>query len=335
MVEVEEDVEEFHGRTLGQERCESQLCCRSRREQLQMTKGPTIELGDDVRQRLKRTKADIKYLVMGKFSRLLVPDNELGLAQLKCFCCFVGHGRTGSTLVGALLNAHPSIVMSNELNALRRLATGLGAEQLYRVIYLVSRRQARRGSMGGGGYSYEVPSQWQGKHRELTVIGDRKAGATAFEIVRNPELLATLEREVKLEKKFIHVIRNPFDTITTTFQKTRPKHGEDARAHLAREIRNYFARCSAVRMIETRLGAGSICHVFHERLVASPITQLRAICRFLGVDCTEYYLRDCASVVRASPNQSRWSLEWSGDLRQMVIQGAKDWPWLESYRDAL
>lgn len=269
--------------------------------------------------------------MLGRFSRLLVRDNELCLAHLKCFCCFIGHGRTGSTLVGALLNAHPNIVMSNEVNAMRRLAGGLRADQLFRVIFLVSKRQARRGSMGGGGYSYQVPNQWQGKHRELTVIGDRKAGATAFEIVRNPELLGILEREITLEKKFIHVIRNPFDTITTTFRKTRPKRGEDSRAHLRREIRNYFARCSAVRTIETRFGPDSICHVHHEQLVASPAAQLREICGFLGVECTENYLRDCASIVRASPNQSRRDLEWSDEFRQMVIEGSRDWPWLESY----
>jgi hypothetical protein len=299
-----------------------------------MVSAPTIELGDSFRQRLKRRRADIKYLVLGKFSRLLVPESRLSLAQLKCFCCFVGHGRTGGTLVGALLNAHPDIVLSNELNALRRLETGLRAEQLYRVIYLASQRQARHGSKGGGGYSYRVPNQWQGKQREVIVVGDRKAGATAYEIVKNPGLLGILEREVKLEKKFVHVIRNPFDTITTTFRRSRPKRGEDASAHLSREIRNYFARCAAIRDIEARFGPDSICHVFHERLVGDPITQLHTICRFLGVESTEDYLRDCASIVKTSPNQSRWSLQWSEDLRQMVVEGSRAWPWLESYTTA-
>ena len=144
-----------------------------------MNDSPAIVLAEPLSKRLQRGTADIRYLLLGKASRLfLIGHQQPCLDDLTTFCCFVGHGRSGGTLVGALLNAHPNIVMSNELNALRRLATGLSAQQLYRVIYLVSARQVRRGSMGGGGYSYAVDSQWQGKHKDLTVIGDRKAGAT-------------------------------------------------------------------------------------------------------------------------------------------------------------
>ncbi len=141
-------------------------------------------------------------MLLGKASRFfLTAEGGRSFDELQTFCCFVGHGRSGGTLVGALLNAHPNIVMSNELNALRRLGTGLTAQQLYRVIYLVSERQVRRGSMGGGGYSYAIDGQWQGKHRQLTVIGDRKAGATAYEIVLNPGLLDTFDRKVKLREE--------------------------------------------------------------------------------------------------------------------------------------
>ena len=202
-----------------------------------------IELSEPLTKRVQRLVQDLRFLLLGKVSRVFVRgERQLNLDELKTFCCFVGHGRSGGTLVGALLNAHPNIVMSNELNALRRLRTGLTAAQLYRVIYLVSARQVRRGSKGGGGYSYGVPGQWQGRHRELTIIGDRKAGATAYEIVCNPDTLVTLERKVGLDKKFVHVIRNPFDTITTTYLKTLAKAEESVGEHLSREIRNYFAR---------------------------------------------------------------------------------------------
>src|SRR5688572_21385517 len=214
-----------------------------------------IELSEPLGKRLQRLAADARYLLLGQVSRLLlVGETRPAFGQLKTFCCFVGHGRSGGTLVGALLNAHPNIVMSNELNALRRLRLGLSAQQLFRVIYLVSRRQVQRGSIGGGGYSYQVHGQWQGGHQRLTVIGDRKAGATAYEIAQNPGLLDLFARKVELQKKFVHVIRNPFDTIATTFNKTLPRRGEDGDAHLNREIRNYFARCSAVQIIEQTFG---------------------------------------------------------------------------------
>jgi hypothetical protein len=221
--------------------------------------------------------------------------------------------------------------MSNELNGLRRLRTGLTGQQLYRLIYLISRRQVRRGSKGGGGYSYAVPGQWQGAHKELMVIGDRKAGATAYEIVHDPSLLTTLDRKVTLEKRFIHVIRNPFDTIATTCRYTRRKPGENPYDHVSREIRNYFARCTAVRMIEQKFGAASVYHLHHERLIEDPKYQLSQLCKFLTIEAPPDYLRDCASIINNTAHHSRDSLAWTEEQKAEVRRGMKECHWLAEY----
>lgn len=294
----------------------------------------TIDTSETIARRLRTLHIDARYLLLGKFSRLfLAREAQQRFDGLESFCCFVGHGRSGSTLVGALLNAHPNIAMSNEINALRRLRTGLTVQQLFRVIYLVSRRQARRGSMGGGGYSYDVDYRWQGAIKELRVIGDRKAGATAYEILRYPQLLASLAQKVKLEKKFINVVRNPFDSIATTFHKTVRKSAEAADAHLVREIDNYFARWAAVRLVEETFGPQSVHHLMLEQLIADPLRQLRETCRFLGVEPLEEYLRSCADIVMKIPNESRWSLNWSDRHITMIRQRMKDYRWLGEYAD--
>jgi hypothetical protein len=297
-----------------------------------LNNGLNIELSETPRQRLKWRVADTRYLLLGKLNSLLLTREERhSFDELTTFCCFIGHGRSGSSLVGALLNAHPNIVMSNELNALRRLHSGLTAQQLYRVIYIVSQRQVRQGSKGGGGYSYEVPGQWQGKHEGLRVIGDRKAGATAYEIVRNPLLLATLDRKVKLDKKFIHVIRNPFDTIATTCRYTTAKPMEDREAHVSREIRNYFARCTAVRFVQEKVGPQSVYNIVFEQLIADPLRQLRGVCAFLGVEPRQEYLVNCASILLKSPHESRRGLNWSDHQLATVRQAMKDFPWFDEY----
>ncbi len=291
-----------------------------------------IELDATDWKRLKWRLIDVRYLLLGLVSHWLLSDQKgPDFAKLRTFCCFVGHGRSGGTLVGALLNAHPNVVMSNELHALRRLRTGMTAAQLYRLIYLKSQRQVQRGSIGGGGYSYAISGQWQGSHRELTVIGDRKAGATAHEIVSNPIALRILDRKVKLAKKFVHVIRNPFDTITTTYHKTLPKRGEDTNGHLSREIRNYFARCTAVHQIETTFGATALHHLHHELLLADPIAQLRLLCDFLTVEPFADYLQDCASILKSSPHQSRKLLQWTPHQVDTVMLGIRQCPWLTQY----
>jgi hypothetical protein len=296
---------------------------------------PTIELSESLAKRLQRVLLDTKYRVLALSSRWLVaPSIRRILSRASVFCCFVGHGRSGGTLVGALLNAHPNVVMSNELNALRRLRMGMTASQLFRLIYLVSRRQALRGSRGGGGYSYAVPNQWQGRHRELVVIGDRKAGATAYEILRHPETLDIVDRNVALEKKFVHVVRNPFDTITTTFQKTSPAIGQGAEEHLDREIRNYYARCVAISSIEERFGKSSIHYVHHERLIADTRDQLRALCEFLQIEPYPDYLDDCASILLASPHESRRTIAWPERQAAVIRRENKRFAWLADYGSA-
>jgi hypothetical protein len=291
-----------------------------------------IQLSEPLVKRLQRRAMDLRFVLIGLATGWYFFGQERpSFDELRTFCCFIGHGRSGSTLVGALLNAHPNVVMSNELNALRRLRTGLNARQTFNVIYLISRRQVQRGSVGGGGYSYSVPGQWQGKHKALTIIGDRKAGATSYEIFNDPALLDTLDRKVSLDKKFVHVIRNPFDTITTTFRKTNPLRGEDADGHLAREIDNYFARCSTIRSIEQRFGASAVHHMYLEQLIADPVGQLRDLCSFLNVEAPEEYLRDCAAIVTKDPHRTRESLEWSNRHVDMVKQGMQECHWLANY----
>lgn len=295
----------------------------------------SIELSEPPAKLLQRLTLDAKYLILSLASGWLIPPAvQRDLDHVSTFCCFVGHGRSGGSLVGALLNAHPSVVMSNELDALRRIRLGMPAARLFRLIYLVSRRQVLRGSRGGGGYTYAVPGQWQGRYRQLKVIGDRKAGATAYEIMQHPESLGILEQNVSLTKKFIHVVRNPFDTITTTFRKTSAAAGQSAEAHLDREIRNYYARCRAVRSIEEQFGAESVHFLRHESLVAEPHEQLRRLCEFLRIEPDPRYLDDCASIIRASPHESRRSLSWPEQQADEVRKQNKAFHWLADYETA-
>lgn len=297
-----------------------------------MPKPKVILLSLSFREQLKREWINFRHHLLGKVSAYLPRGSSDDLfANIDSFCCFVGHGRSGSTLVGALLNAHPSVVLSNEINALRLIKNGLTASQICRLIYLVSQRQVRRGSPGGGGYSYAVDGQWQGKYAQLRVIGDRKAGATAYEISRDNSILDTFDKTIPYLKKFIHVVRNPFDVIATTYHKTAPDRGHDNESHLSREIQNYFLRCSTVRSIESRYGQESLHIMYHEKLLEEPMVQLREVCEFLDIEPLPDYLKACGAIVKESPNQTRHSLRWSSENMEAVKVGICKFPWLKDY----
>lgn len=252
-------------------------------------------------------------------------------AHVSHFCLFVGHGRSGSSLVGALLNAHPSIVLSNELDALAYLDRKLTRLQLFNLIFYLSRRQARKGSRGGGGYTYAVPKQWQGKHDTIHVIGDRKAGATAIQIFRHPELIGKAEIALNTPLRFVHAVRNPFDVLTTTFLKGSRRPGESSTEYLAREIGLYFDRCTAVVRVMETAGEASLRIVFHEDLVSDVRRVLGNLCRFLGVEPDSRYLADCAEVVSPRARTTRKQIEWPRELIDLVESRIPAYSWLTGY----
>jgi len=251
--------------------------------------------------------------------------------DVRFFCLFIGHGRSGSTLVGALLNAHRSIVLANELNTLRCIRRRMPRERLFNHIRSTSISQARHGSAGGGGYRYAVPGQWQGKHDRISVIGDRKAGTTAIQLFREPELLKQLQTSVKVPLKFICVVRNPFDSITTTFKKTFRRPNEPAESHLSRQIDAYFDRWAAVTHVHEQLGDDHVAFVRHEDMVMDTASQLAALCRFLEIEADSEYLTACASIVKRKPSITRDTVEWAPDLVAAVRAGQAGIPWLDDY----
>lgn len=266
---------------------------------------------------------------LGRLSVLFPKKNRY--KDLKNFCLFIGHGRSGSTLVGSLLNAHPNIAISNELDALSYLERGFNQFQLFWIISFISKRIARRGSLGGGGYSYHVPGQYQGLHDTIEVIGDRKAGATAMKLYDNPGILNILRKKINLRVKIIFVMRNPFDTITTTFKKvTRPSNVTEY-DFLKSIIINYFKRYFATEIVRAKINKNDFLHVYHEETLKDAKNSLIKLCKFLGVKADPDYLEACSKIIKIQPHKTRMSINWPPELINFVEKNISRYPMLSSY----
>jgi hypothetical protein len=251
--------------------------------------------------------------------------------DVRAFVLFVGHGRSGSTLVGSLLNAHPNVVLTNELDALDYVDRGLSREQLLNLIHRIDKRLVRKGSTGGGGYTYAVPNQWQGRHREILVMGDRKAGATATHVLQRPHGLELLRNLFGEHVRFVTVVRNPYDNIVTMFEKTKREPGEGAESHLRRQIDGYFLRCDAVETVARRFGDECVHRAHHEDVVERTQEAIESLCGFLGIETKDDYVRDCAGIVEPAPRRTRHRFEWSRDLIDIVAERMEHFPWLSRY----
>ena len=106
---------------------------------------------------------------------------ELRLNKLydgvETFVLFIGHARSGHSLIGAILDAHPEIIIPHEYNLLEKwrnnkLESGSGLKtRVFFALHALSRFQAMFGNRAevyrfDGKYSYFVPGQWQGTYKD-------------------------------------------------------------------------------------------------------------------------------------------------------------------------
>ena len=86
------------------------------------------------------------------------------LKDVQRFCFFIGYARSGHSLVGSLLNAHPRMVIAHELDALRYVRMGFSRSQIYALLLEQDERFAAIGRTWSG-YDYTVPGAPPGRPR--------------------------------------------------------------------------------------------------------------------------------------------------------------------------
>lgn len=243
-------------------------------------------------------------------------------SSVERYCMFVGYTRSGHSLVGSLLDAHPNIIIGHELNALKLFQQGVNCQRIFYFLLQNSRRKARAGRQETG-YSYEVPNQWQGKFQSLKVIGDKRGSATNYIIRTNPEVLNILPDRLDVPIKFIHVVRNPYDNITTMIARKK--------ADLEYGINSYFTKCKTVAYLKTQIREQDILDIRHESLIDDPKATLKQLCNFLEVETNQQYLDDCASIVFKSPNKTRFKYQWNDQSIELVKNQIEQYDFLQGY----
>lgn len=204
---------------------------------------------------------------------------------------------------------------------------GFTRNQIYYILLKNSRQSAEAGRKTGG-YSYKVDNQWQGKFDKLQVIGDNLGGGAVLRLQSRPWLLHRLRKVIKGEIKFIHVIRNPYENISTICSKAK---AHKLNPNLKDSIEYYFSLCETVAVTKKQIKSADIFELRHESFISSPKTYLKELCLFLGLDASDDYLNDCASIVYKAPHKSRYDIQWDRELIDIVKRRIEKFPFLEEY----
>ena len=264
--------------------------------------------------------ADVIAIPYLYFSSLCHNIAQRGLFDdVKTFVLFMGCPRSGHTLVGFLLDAHPNIIIGSRVSTLKYHKHGFGREQIFDLLWQNSREIASLGRQRK--YSYEVPGQWQGRFESLKVIGD----STGLSRLRDqPALLASLQRKLRgIEIRLIHCVRNPYDNISTM----KARRGWT----LPDTIEEYFSMCERVEEIKNQIGGSAVHDLRHESLIADPPSALKSLCGFLGIPAEESYHAACAGIIYKSAHKSRFEVPWNPELIDAVKHRMDRFSFLQGY----
>jgi hypothetical protein len=260
-------------------------------------------------------------LVQDVWSAWLARRLRADFDRVERFCLFVGYPRSGHSIVGAMLEAHPDAVIAHELNASPLILAGCTRDELYSRLVARARWFHRRGSRTN--YDYRVPGQWQGRHRTLRVIGDKRGGAVTRALAEHPDLLERVRRSTGVPLRLIHVVRDPLDNVAAI-----------ARWHemtLADAADYYFTHCATMARIDDLCAPGELLTVAHEAFVQDPAATLRTLCSFLDLEPDPSWLESCRAVVFPAPTRSGQKVRWPDALDARIAERARAFPQLARY----
>ena len=166
---------------------------------------------------------DCRGLVVGSYRTTLIPPQYIDKNRLpsnvingvKYFAIFVGFGRGGTTLVGALLDGHPNIVLGTDYQLFIKWPQERRYHQdtanLYTALYrysVVFAEYFRKDKAKG--YSFDLQGGFNGRYNNsISVIGEKEAGsATVLYMNEHQQWIRTikeLQETVKVPIKAVQV----------------------------------------------------------------------------------------------------------------------------------
>jgi hypothetical protein len=248
--------------------------------------------------------------------------NRRALREVETFFLMLGYARSGSTLVGSLLDAHPDMVVAHEADILRYVRSGVSRSQLFAIL-LERDRQFGRIERQWHGFDYTVPGGFQGRFTTLRVIGDKHAGRATRRLAQDPQLLERLRARVRVPIRVLHVTRNPFDNISSVAQ---------SRGLALPPAIDVYEKLSAMAdSVRGRFAPGELLDLRYESVVADPAGRLSEICTFVGVEAPADYLAACAAMIEPGVRERRRKAAWSADDRRRVEELIAGRPVLAGY----
>jgi len=252
-----------------------------------------------------------------------LPVSAPPLASTRCFVMIIGNARSGSTLLGAVLDGHPRAVVANESAASFQLWRGWNGPDILRDVLDNASQMAAEGRLSEG-YRYQVGPPPEAKPEPL-VAGDKAWNPALLILHGNPHLLGSLEERLGIPVRLVHAIRNPYDVIATMHRRSG--------APIEDRIRWYFMHCEAAAAVRSRQPADRFLDAHHADLVADPATELARLLAFLALPLDGAHLEATRGLLFSRPRRTSKRIDWQPAQIAEIASRMKDFAFLDRYRD--
>jgi hypothetical protein len=241
-------------------------------------------------------------------------------SSLKAFLLIIGNARSGSTLLGSIINSHPQAIIANETYASRILWENLSQEQIFNTIsqnVLITEKDSYLPS----GYR-SIPKVVSPLPCETLILGEKIWNPSTLLLHGKYNLIEQLTKTVNRPVLLIHAIRNPFDAIATMHVRSG--------APIDDRIAWYFMHCESVKAIEKRKDQ-RLKHVYHEDLIANTASEIESICNFLDIPVITEHLSLIIQSLYKTPHQSRTSIMWDNKDIDRIYTKMREFDFLSKY----
>jgi len=224
------------------------------------------------------------------------------------YLLFLGSGRTGSTLVGQLLNCHPNVLITNESRVLHRaVASRTKLSDHLSALMEVAHQELQKGtrqydSPGKAAHTRRWQRDWvnlsevsKPEKGTIKYIGDKKQGGNTALLLENEEAVLDC---IDFEYIPITVIRDPHQILASYIRLN-----DDAEESCKIVIRDTIAGYDF-----TKKKDGIITR--YEELLNSPEAWCRSITSRLQIECDESW----TTLVKSSVNSEKQGYELSDDV---------------------
>ena len=296
------------------------------------------------------------YQIDGVTAGSATPHPELPqstMDRIKKFAFFIGHPHSGHSIVGAIIDSHPHIVLAHEADIFLKIQQwrDCNKSKLFNTIWKTAfmgnslQKQSRKG------YTLTIDNLYQGTYQDyIDVIGDKKGGSTAALLYHFPEkwgkVYHKLQTIVALPMKVFHVIRNPYDNIASlalarhssnsdnNFGELRVSNETNTiNPHLIDKVMaNYFGLFQVMETAKRNYSL-DVLEVHSSDLVADPKNTIRKLFKFLRVPISDELLDVCSKKVFPEESKLRYKIEWEEQHIQMIKKQIQKFPDLKRYSE--